>query len=132
MAIAQYSVALRNAMLDAKETYLISGGAPVLKIFTGNQPADCATANSGTELVSMALPADPFAAAASGAKSKQGTWSGTGIAAGVAGHYRLYLNNGTTCVEQGDVTDQMTLDTTTISIGLPVTVATFTFTAGNA
>lgn len=36
----QYSVACRNASLDAKETTI--GTAAVLKIFSGAEPANCA------------------------------------------------------------------------------------------
>jgi hypothetical protein len=132
MAI-QFSVNARNGMLDAIETEL--GATPVLKLFTGAQPANCAAANSGTELVSMTLPADAFAAASSGTKAKSGTWSGLGIAAGTAAHFRLYQSNGTTCVEQGTVgagSGDLSLDNAVIAIGQTVSVTTYTFTAPNA
>lgn len=133
MAI-QFSTAARNAMLDAFETELITGGAPVLKVFTGAQPANCAAANTGTELASGNLPADPFAAAASGAKAKQNTWTMTGVAAGDAAHFRLYKNDGTTCVEQGAVgqgSGDLSLDNDTIAVSQVVTVTAWTLTAAN-
>ena len=55
MAI-QYSVAVNNARLDAIES--TTGTAPILRIFSGSQPANCATADSGTLLCSITLPTD--------------------------------------------------------------------------
>lgn len=131
----QLSVAARNARLDALETELITGGAPVLRIFSGAQPANCAAANSGTELANMNLPADPFAAASSGSKAKSGTWSGSGIAGGTAGHFRIYKNDGTTCVIQGSVgqgSGDLSLDNNVIANSQTVTVTSYTLTDGNA
>ena len=68
----QFSVLARNAELDALETEL--GASPVLKIRTGAAPANVATADSGTILATLNLPADAFAAAGSGSKAKSGTW----------------------------------------------------------
>jgi hypothetical protein len=75
MAI-QLAVSTRNARLDAIETDL--GTSPILEIRTGAQPADCATADSGTVLASMTLPSDWALAASGGSKSKSGTWSDVG------------------------------------------------------
>jgi hypothetical protein len=44
----QLSVAARNARLDAIET--TAGASAVLKIFTGSPPANCAAADSGTDM----------------------------------------------------------------------------------
>lgn len=60
----QYSVAVRDAQLDAVET--AAGASAILKIRTGAPPATCATADSGTVLATFNLPADWMAAAASG------------------------------------------------------------------
>lgn len=131
----QLSVAARNARLDAIETELITGGAPVMKLFTGAQPANCAASNSGTELASGSLPADPFAAASSGAKAKSGTWTLTGVAGGTAAHFRIYKNDGTTCVIQGSVgqgSGDVSLDNSVIASSQVVTVTSYTFTDGNA
>ena len=132
MAI-QLSVAARNGRLDAIETEL--GSTPVLKIFTGAQPANCAAANSGTELASMTLPADAMAAASSGSKAKSGTWQATAGGTGTAAHFRLYKSDGTTCVLQGSVgmgTGDLSLDNTSIASGQTVTVSGFTLTDANA
>lgn len=130
----QLSVAVRNARLDSIETTI--GTSAVLKVFTGAQPANCAAANSGTELVSITCPSDWAAAAASGAKAKSGTWSATAIAGAGAtpGHWRLYASDGTTCGAQGSAgigSGDLSFDGT-ITSGQTVTVSTFTLTDGNA
>jgi hypothetical protein len=134
MAI-QLSTAVRNAMLDAIETTIST--APVLKLFTGAQPASCAAANSGTELFSETCPTDWAAAAASGAKAKSGTWSASGIAAGSAAHFRLYASDGTTCHLQGSVTatgggGDLTIDNVSIAVDQVVTINTFTMNMANS
>ncbi len=126
----QYPVAQRNAMLEAKATNW--GANPVMKLWTGAQPANCATANSGTECASGSLGATPFAAAGSGAIAKNGTWTITGTTGGTAGHYRVYKSDGTTCVEQGDISDDMTIDNAVIANAQVVTITAYTTTAGNA
>ncbi len=135
MAI-QHSVAVRNARLDAFETTV--GTSAILEIRSGSPPADCATADSGTLLASMTLPSDWLAAAASGSKSKSGTWSDASAnAAGTAGHFRIKDSSGTTCHQQGTVTatgggGDMTLDNTSIASAQPVTITGYTLTDGNA
>lgn len=94
----QFSTAVRNAAADAIET--ITGTAPTLELRTGAPPADCATADSGTLLASMALPSDWLAAASAGAKSLLGTWQDASAnAAGTVGHFRI--KQGATCHIQG-------------------------------
>jgi hypothetical protein len=84
----------------------------------------------------MALPSDWMAAASSAAKSKSGTWSGTGAAAGTAGYFRIVDNAKTTCGMQGTVTatgggGDLTLDNTSIAVSQAVSVTSFTINAGN-
>lgn len=132
----QFSTSARNGALDAIETAI--GTAAILKIRTGAAPADCATADSGTVLASMTLPSDWLAAAASGSKSKSGTWQDTSAdATGTAAHFRVYDSGGTTCHIQGSVTatgggGDMTLDNTSIASGQQVTITSFTISAGGA
>ena len=130
----QFSVATRNAALDAIETTI--GTAPTLEIRTGAAPATCATADSGTVLATMTLPSDWLAAAASGSKALSGTWQDTSAdAAGTAGHFRIKA--GATCHIQGSVTatgggGDMTLDNAVLASGQQVTITSFTITAGGA
>lgn len=132
----QYSVAVRNAQLDAVETTI--GTSAVLKIRTGAPPVDVATADSGTVLATLTLPADWMAAAASGSKGKSGTWEDSSADAdGTAGHFRLYASDGTTAHAQGTVTatgggGDLTVDNVSFATGQPFTVTGFTLTAGNA
>lgn len=134
MAI-QLSVATRNARLDAIET--TTGATAKLQIRTGAQPANCAAAASGTLLCEITLPSDYLAAASSGSKAKAGTWTGSGIAAGNAGHFRLVDNAGTTCHVQGSITatsggGDMELDNVSIAVSQTVTVNTFTLSDANS
>lgn len=132
----QYSVAVRNAKLDAVETAI--GASAILKIRTGAAPANCAAADSGTVLATLNLPADYMAAAASGTKAKSGTWEDASAdAAGTAAHFRLYASDGTTCHAQGTVTatgggGDMTVDNVVFAAGQAFTITSFTLTAGNA
>jgi hypothetical protein len=132
----QYSVAVRNAKLDAVETTI--GASAALKIRTGSPPATCATADSGTVLATLSLPSDWMAAASSGAKAMSGTWSDASAdATGTAAHWRLYATDGTTCGAQGTVTatgggGDMTVDSTSFTAGQAFSVTGFTLTAGNA
>lgn len=131
----QYSGAVRDAQLDAVET--VVGTSPKLQLRTGAPPADCAAADSGTLLCEITLPSDWMAAASGGSKAKSGTWTGTGAAAGNAGHFRVKNSAGSTTHAQGTVTatgggGDMTMDNINIALSQAVTVNTFTLTAGNA
>lgn len=132
----QLSVAVRNARLDAIETTI--GTSAVLKIRTGTQPANCATADSGTVLATLNLPSNWMNAASGGTMTKAGTWEDLSAdSGGVAGHFRVYASDGTTCGIQGTITatgggGDMTLDNTSIASGQTVTITTFTLTDANS
>jgi hypothetical protein len=131
----QYGTTLRNNQLDAIETTI--GASPKLQIFSGAAPANCAAADSGTQLAEITLPADFMSAAAAGVKAKSGTWADFGAIAGVAGHFRIKDNSETVTHIQGTITatgggGDMTLDNTNIAVGQNVTVVTFSIGAGNA
>ncbi len=132
----KYSVTVRNAQLDAFET--ACGVSAILRIRTGPAPANCATPDTGTVLATLNLPSDWMAAAASGIKSKSGTWEDVSAdATGTAGHFRLYASDGTTVHAQGEITatglgGDLTLINTSIAVGQTVTITGFTLTAGNA
>lgn len=131
----QYSVAVRNAMLDSIES--TTGASAKLQIRTGAQPANCAASASGTLLAEIDLPSDWMAAASGGTKGLAGSWSEAAIATGTAAHYRIVDNAATTCHEQGSVTatgggGDITLDNTSIASGQTITITSKTITAGNA
>lgn len=135
MAI-QLSTAVRNARLDAIETAI--GASAVMKIRTGAAPANVAAADSGTVLATLSLPSDWMAAAASGSKAMSGTWQDASAdATGTAAHYRVYASDGTTAHLQGTVTatgggGDLELVNTSIAIGQPVSISSFSLTDGNA
>lgn len=135
MAI-QFSVPVRNAMLDAIEATI--GTAAVVKIRSGAKPATCATADAGTVLATMTLPSDWMSNASGGVKALLGTWQDLlADAAGTAGHFRVYAADGTTCGAQGSVTatgggGDMTLDNVVLAQNQRVDVTGFSITAGNA
>jgi len=132
----QFSVAVRNARLDAIETAV--GVSAVLKIRSGTVPATCATADAGSVLATVSLPSDWMAAASAGSKAKSGTWEDAAAdATGTAAHFRLYATDGVTCHAQGTVTltgggGDMTVDNTSFAVGQTFTVTSFTLTDGNA
>lgn len=128
----QLAVATRNAKLEAIETEI--GTDPTLEIRTGAQPANCAAADAGSLLATLTLPADWLAAAASGQKAKNGTWSGTASGAGTAAHFRIKSSGGV-CKVQGSIgqgSGDLSLDNTNIANGQTITVSSFTLTEGNA
>jgi len=136
----QFSVAVRNARLDAIESAI--GAAPKLRFYSGAQPASCAAARTGTLLAELALPSDWMAQAGSGAKAFSGTWAGTGAAAaGIGtniGHFAILDSAGTTCHQQGkvgatgDATADMTVDNLSLAQGQSIAVTAFTLTEGGA
>lgn len=132
----QQSVAVRNARLDAIETAI--GASPILKIRSGAVPASCATADSGTVLATLNLPADWMAAASAGSKAKSGTWEDTSAdATGTAAHFRIYAADGVTCHLQGTITvtgggGDLTVDNVSFAAGQAFAISAFSMTAGNA
>lgn len=137
LATVGYSTNLRNAILEAIETDLLVGGtAPLMRIYSGTIPADCAAAITGTLLAEITLPSDPFQAASGGTKAKSvAAWTDSSAnATGGASHYRFWRTDGTTCVMQGTITatgggGDMTFDNTSVASGQPVTINSFTLTA---
>lgn len=132
--MVQYSTTARDAAITALTD--AAGAAPTLEIRTGPPPANCATASSGTLLVSMTLPSTWLTAASGGSRSLAGLWQDPSAdATGVAGHYRIF--NGATCHQQGVVTvsgggGDLTMLSTSITAGDPVTVTTATMGIGGA
>lgn len=130
----QFSTTARNAALDAIET--AAGTAPVLTIRSGAVPVDCAAADSGTALATVACPADWLATAASGAKGQLGLWQDAAAdATGTAGHFRI--KQGGTCHLQGTITvtgggGDMTLGSVAITAAQQVTITSFSIIAGGA
>jgi hypothetical protein len=129
----QYSVAVRNAKLDAVETAIST--SPILRIRTGAQPANAAAADAGSVLASLTLPSDWLNNASGGTKTLLGSWTAAASGTGTAAHFRIYDSGGTVCHIQGSfgtsATD-MIGDSTNFTSGQTFTVTAFTLTAGNA
>lgn len=131
----QLSVAVRTGKAGAIATAV--GASPILKLFSGAEPANCAAADPAGPLASITLPATWLAAAASGAVSMTGTWAGTASAAGTAASFRIYDSTGTTCHLQGSCSlsgagGDMILSNTNLASGQSFSVTSFTQTEGNA
>lgn len=132
----QWSVGVRNTMLDAWETAI--GLSARVRLLTGAPPATTATAESGVLIAAYLLASDWSAAAAAGAKSLSGTpLSIAAVAAGTLGYYRIVDNAGTTCHEQGTITasgggGDMTVDNTSVANGQTVNITGYTKTAPGA
>ncbi len=123
----QFSTTLRDAWLATYESTI--GTSPKLRILSGSQPATCATAESGTLGVQLALPSDWMAAPSSGSVGLAGSWTGTVSADITAGYYRIVDTAGTTCYEQGSITRAFGI-ATSASTSAGGNVLTFTATTG--
>jgi hypothetical protein len=131
----QLSIAARNARLDAIET--AAGTGAILRVYTGAQPADCATTNAGTLLASITLGSDWSAAAANGTKAFSSLpLTTTATTSGTAGYYRLHHSTNTTAsMMQGSIgqgSGDLQLDNTSIQTGQTINITAWTITDGNA
>lgn len=134
------STAARNAGVDAIVDLIDGGsGAGVLRIYSGSKPAGPGSSATGTLLLAYTLSDPAFGSASSGSASIDVTpaLSTTGLAAGTAGYFRLLDSTeaaGTGLgVIDGTVTatgggGDVTLSTTTVSIGLTVEVTSLSIT----
>ena len=127
----QLSVAVVNGMLDAIETVI--GVSAVVKLKSGAQPANCATADSGTVISTMSLASDWAAAASSGSKAFSSTpiEDASADATETLAHYRVYASDGTTCHMQGTITatgggGDMTVDNVSVTAGQVIRITGWT------
>jgi len=130
----QLGVLTRNRRLDSIEVEL--GTTPVLTMWTGALPANCAAANAGTAIVTITLPSDWMAAASGGTKTYTPTWSvPSATGGGTVVHFRINKTGAGSCEMQGTCgigTGDLQLDNTNITAGQTVTITGFTLTDGNA
>jgi hypothetical protein len=129
----QYSVPVRNAKLNAIEA--IVGPSPILKVFDGAKPANCAAADAGTVISTIQLPPDWMADAANGSKAKSGTWQDAAADAnGEAKYFRIYDQTGANCGIQGTcglLAADMLMDSIQFTAGQNFTVIGFTISDNN-
>lgn len=134
MAI-QYSTTHRtNAMADIATQ---AGTSATIKIWSGTPPATCATADTGTLLVTLTGNASGLGSASGGVLTFSTITPGTAVATGTAGYFRVYPSaaSATNSVLQGTVgtsgTD-MIIASSSISSGQTVSISSWTITAYGA
>lgn len=126
MALA-FSTALRNARANAITTE--AGSACKLAIYDGARPATGGTATN--KLAEFTFAANLAAAASGGVLTLNVPPNATGLAAGTATWARITTSGGTFVVDLS-VGSDITLNTTTVSVGLTVQFTSGTITEGNA
>ena len=134
------NTAARNASADAIAALANGGSGPgVLRVYTGSQPATPATTPSGTLLAEFTFSDPAFAAAVTGSVALDTTPALTdvGITNGTAGWFRILDSTeaaGTGLgIVDGSITatgggGDLTMNTTTISTGVNVTLTAGTVT----
>ena len=131
----QYSTAHRTAAMDDIVTKV--GASGKIKIFTGSPPANCATADTGTLLVTFTGNASQFGTTASGVLTVSAIAAATAGNTGTAGYFRIYPSADTTtnAVIQGTCGTSgadMNLTNTSITSGQSCTFTSMTITAFGA
>jgi hypothetical protein len=138
--------ALCISMLDNAVNVACNAGLgnAIINIYTGATPATCEAAETGTLLGTCVMNSTPFGAAADANPGATITANSVtpciaAVAAGTAGHFRVYStdtgSNATKldCVMQGsageaaDTTD-LTLDSKTIALGGTIQITSFVIT----
>jgi hypothetical protein len=126
------SNAARSAAANAAVDLVDAGAAGgKIRLYTGTQPAGPDTA-VGAQVLLAELTMDAtaaFGAASNGVKTLDATpvLSTTGLAAGTAAWFRM-LDSNNVAVIDGAIGTDMTLNTTTISVGVTVEVTAGTMT----
>lgn len=132
------SSATQNAMVSAVSTLIDAGSsAAKLRIYTGSQPAGPGTAASGTLLLEVTMNDPAFGSPSSGTitAAQSPALSGTGVAAGTAGWFRIVDSTAAAGSGLGVLDGSVTatggggdcqLSTTTISVGLAVAITSVT------
>ena len=131
----KFTTALRNAMADAITAY--AGGAALIRIYDGSQPANANTAVSTQNLLAELTCNATFAPAASGGTITLNsiTQDSSANNTGTASWFRLVKADGSTVVLDGTVGtsgSDMNINSTSISSGAAVAVTSATITIGNA
>lgn len=147
------STGLRNKLLGDGSTdkdfkNLFANG--ILKIFSGSQPADADTTESGTLLCTITLASGAFtggvstnginfgtASAGAIAKAAAETWSGVVASTGTAGWFRFYANDATTGASttaarfDGAIATsgaELNMSSTSLTSGATTTITSFSVT----
>ncbi|MEA3341911.1 MAG: hypothetical protein U9R15_18265, partial [Chloroflexota bacterium] len=122
----------------------------IIHIYSGSQPADADSAETGTKLVEITVSSGAFTPGAAGnglefkkeisgtlSKNSLEAWSGVASATGTAGWFRFYDNNEDTGADAtavrfdgsvGTSGAQLTVSSTSITSGATITVDSFDIT----
>lgn len=130
----KYALELREYLLQ--EIFYWTWGAPRLRFYTGAAPATVEEAPTGTLLATFNLPNFWVVFPTSPVMYKDGTWSATAVADGVAGYFRLKGETDPYAMIQGTIGEagsgaDMIFDDTDIISGQSLLVQEFTITANN-
>lgn len=125
----RYSVAARNDGLDARIKRI--GPTPLLRLFGGAEPGNCAAPDPTSLLVEITLPQNWITKASDGAATKQGIWTGVALADGTPECFRIY-DAGGVCHLQGSMPTEMQLDSPKLLRNQNFSVAVFVINSGNA
>jgi hypothetical protein len=131
----KFTTLVRNARLDAVTAY--AGTSAIVRIYSGTAPADANTALAGNTVLAELACSATLAPAASGGVLTLSTITqdSSADATGTATFYRWLKSDATTVIQQGTVSTSgadLNLNTTSIVIGGPVSVTSWTLTDGNA
>jgi hypothetical protein len=133
MTNLRLATATRNALAQAFQVRTdIGSGAATIKLYSGTQPVDANTGLSGNTLLATFTLDDPAFGTASGGVITLATVprATTGAAAGTATWFRMESSDPFTICD-GDVgtaSATLVLNTTTISVGVAVSITAGTFT----
>ena len=128
MALAYDVLSIRDPMLNLITSR--AEGSALLRIYDAPRPA---TAGAATTLLAELVCNPTFAAAASAGVLTAGAISSdtSANATGTASWFRIVQSDGTTFVMDGDITDDLILDSTSVIAGATVSVTGFTIQEGN-
>ena len=127
----RYSTTVITDRLTALNTDI--GINAFLRIFTGAQPANVATAATGTLIVSLPCNSASFGTVGSGALTANAitTTAATASGTNTAGYFRIFKADGSTAVVDGSIATtgaDLNLNSTSITTGQNVSVSSFVIT----
>ncbi len=133
MTNLRLATATRNALADAFNTRTnVGSGAATIKLYSGTQPADANTGLSGNTLLATFTLDDPAFGSASAGVITLGSVprTTTGAAAGTATWARCESSDPFTIFDcdVGTASATLILNTTTISVGVDVSITAGTIT----
>jgi len=134
------STGLRDAMVGAGGSSMADAlNDGIIKIYTGSQPADADSAETGTLLATITQDSAAFtsgvatnglsfgaASSGSAAKTSGEVWSGVAVATGTAGWFRFFANT----VVEGASTSGVRFDGNIATSGADMNMANTSITSG--